>query len=164
MGFFSNLLRGLSDSGEFSHYREELASVGGSRTAVRLVEAVPTLGFVSLVYHWDQRLSHGDADRLDSRLRAYVVCAIGQAARKAGLSVEPGPPHGCRPSWIIASPDSGRHVIYGLGPCSFDVGQQVCELAVGPVVSPPVALPGGRDSVTTHLAESFKALFSELTV
>ena len=106
MGFFSKLVGGLPTSAEFRHYLEEFTQVSGSRRTVTLVEAASTLGFVSLVYHWDDCLSHADADRLDSRLRAYVVCAIGQAARHAGLSVRPGPPHGRRPSWIVNLPQS----------------------------------------------------------
>jgi len=163
MGFFSKLVGGLPTSAEFRHYLEEFTQVGGARRTVTLMEAASTLGFVSLVYHWDDRLSHADADRLDSRLRAYVVCAIGQAARHAGLSVRPGPPHGRRPSWIVNLPQSSSSVIYGLGPCSFDVGQQVCELGVGPIVFSPADFLGD-DTVTTCLAASFKALFSELTV
>jgi len=163
MGIVSQLLAGLGVSSDLNHYDEECRSVGGARCKVSLVEAVPFMSSVGLVYRWHERLSHSEADKLDSRLRAYIACVIGKAAENAELDVEPGPAHGRRPSWVILQPSSDKRVAYGLQQGSFDVGKQVCEMTVGPVVLPIVPSSDG-DTVARELAESFLAIFRELKV
>ncbi|MFM7057227.1 MAG: hypothetical protein ACKO2P_09935 [Planctomycetota bacterium] len=93
------------------HYREVLQAVGGPAQCLTLVSSVAHGPNVILVYSWDATLSPEDADRLDTRIRAYLNEAVGIAARKAGLTVQSGSPT-CSllgismiPVWLIGGRD-----------------------------------------------------------
>jgi hypothetical protein len=141
-----------------NHYRDECRAVGGDRCKVTLEQASAEARSVNLIYRWHDELSHQEADKLDSRLRAYIACAVYDAASKAGLTCTQGPPHGRRPSWII----EGDLAPYGLQAAGFDVSQKTCWLSVGPIM----ARGGGGSSshILKALAESFRRHFSKLTV
>jgi hypothetical protein len=115
--------------------------------------------FVNLVYRWKGDLSHDEADRLDTRVRAYVACAIFDAAATGGLSCVPGPPHGQRPSWVIR----GEPMPISLVNAGFDVSDKTCFMQIGPgmlMVRAPQR--GGRCS--KKLIDGFKAQFSAIQV
>jgi hypothetical protein len=141
-----------------NHYHDECKTVGGDPCEVTLGQVFTDGRFIDLIYHWHKELSHQEADKLDSRLRAFIVCAVYDAAIKAGLRCTKGPPHGRRPSWFI----DGIPVAFGLQSAGFDVSEKWCGLKLGPLLLGP-----GIDTnseIVSVLAESFRQHFRKFTV
>jgi hypothetical protein len=141
------------------HYHEERERVGGERIEVRLEQVFSDGVSVNMVYRWQEDLSHQQADQLDSRLRAYITCAICDAASEAGLKCRSGPDHGRRPSWMITP-----HLVpFSLQQAGFDVTEKVCWLSIGPV---SLKGPGPylSEGILSELADSFGKRFDKITV
>jgi len=99
------------------HYEETCLHAPGGKADLKLIHAAAEGPFITLVYQWKGNLSRAEADDLDTRARAYIACAIYDAAATAGLSCQPGPPHGQRPSWHI----TGERMPISLVNAGFDV-------------------------------------------
>jgi hypothetical protein len=141
------------------HYERTVQNVGGEPRQLTLSDVDVEGAVVALVYRWSDDLNYEEADRLDTRARAYVSCAIPDAAIGAGLSFEAGPPHGQRPSWKIA----GGSVPISLMAAGFDVREKCCWMHVGPTMGVS-GKPSGRDSVAKGLASGFQSRVGQITV
>ena len=142
------------------HYDQTSRQASATRHELVLIHAAAEGPFVNLVYEWKGDLSHAEADDLDTRARAYIACAIYDAAATAGLSCQPGPPHGQRPSWHIA----GERMPISLVNAGFDVSDKTCYMQIGPGM---LLLSGTRgDSGGYHkkLIAGFQAQFAEIRV
>jgi hypothetical protein len=114
--------------------------------------------FLDLVYGWADSLSDKEADDLDTRARAYISCAIYDAARTAGLPCNPGPHHGQRPSWVIGG---GRTPI-SLVNAGFDVSDRTWFMQVGPGI---IVMAAQQEAPwLAKLAAGFRAQFLRITV
>jgi len=111
------------------HYDETALRAPGERSDLSLIHAVTDGASVSLAYRWVADLSAQEADRLDTRARAHVACAIYDAAISAGLGCEPGPPHGSRPSWLIPGEAAPISLVFA----GFDVAEKTCFMEIGAV-------------------------------
>lgn len=151
--------RGPIHSTQRDHYERTMQTVGGEPRQLTLADVSVEGPVVILVYRWSEDLSYQEADRLDTRARAYVSCAIRDAAIGAGLSCEAGPPHGQRPSWKIA----GEGVPTSLMTAGFDVGKKVCWMHVGPTLGIG-GRPSGSESVAAGLAKGFQSHVEQITV
>jgi len=123
-----------------------------------LIHAAMDGPFVTLVYRWEPDLSRGEADRLDTRARAYIACAIYDAAITAGLSCKPGPPHGRRSAWHVG----GDRTPISLVNASFDVSDKTCLMQIGAgmmVRGTPTSVRQGE-----KLISGFQAQFSQIKV
>jgi hypothetical protein len=140
------------------HYDETTRRAGGDKCELALVHVEAEGPFLNLVYQWADSLSEQEADNLDTRARAYVACAIYDAAKMAGLSCESGPPHGQRPSWLFGG---GRTPI-SLVNAGFDVSDRTCFMQVGPGMIAMAARQEGEHLV--KLAAGFQAQFSRIIV
>jgi tetratricopeptide (TPR) repeat protein len=158
--------RGLSDNREGGitqlthpkHYEVTAWAAPGERRQLSLVRAATDGALVTLVYRWGSELSSQEADRLDTRARAFVACAIYDAAIAAGLQCDPGPTHGSRPAWRILGETTPVSLI-GAG---FDVADRTCFMRVG-----PVAVSRGQSPVlrcAAALVDGFESTFSSMTV
>ncbi len=158
--------RGLSDNREGGisqlthpkHYEVTTWAAPGERRQLSLVRAATDGALVTLVYRWGSELSSQEADRLDTRARAFVACAIYDAAIAAGLQCDPGPPHGSRPAWRIL----GETTPVSLVGAGFDVADRTCFMRVG-----PVAVSRGQSPVlrcAAALVDGFEGTFSSMTV
>lgn len=150
---------GAIDRAQWDHYNRTTQTVGGEPHQLTLDEVSVEDPVVILVYRWDEDLSYQEADRLDTRARAYVSCAIRDAAIGVGLSCEAGPPHGQRPSWKIA----GEGVPISLMAAGFDVGEKVCWMHVGPVIGIR-GRPSKNESMAAGLAKGFQSHFEQILV
>jgi len=139
------------------HYDRVKRSAPGGPCRLTLVQADTEGPYVSLAYQWHDALTDDEADKLDTRVRAYITCAIYDAAVAAGLSCQPGPPHGQRPSWLLGS----RKGPTSLAQAGFDTTKKVCWLSVGPGM---MILGGGLsdDGVASKLARAFQRHFAEI--
>jgi len=164
MGLWSAIFGKRPFSGQLTfpdHYMEERQQVGGPPCQLVLGDAQITGPAVGLFYHWQDDLSDEDADRLDSRLRAYVACAIYDAAVQGGLRCVPGPPHGRRPSWRIR----GESFLRSLTDGGFDNEQKQCFAEIGPGVAPmEVILSSVQGPISQILADAFRAHFRRIAV
>ncbi|MBP8953179.1 MAG: hypothetical protein KBI47_12360 [Armatimonadetes bacterium] len=111
-----------------------------------------------LVYRWAADLSYDEADRLDSRARAFIACAVYDAARAARLPCQPGPPHGRRPAWMFR----GVRVPVSLIDAGFDTEQKTCYMCLGPSIM--TLEPSGVALYAQQLVKGFRARFSEIVV
>lgn len=153
-----NKRSGAIDRNQWDHYKTT-QKVGGAPHQLTLSEVSQEGPIVALVYRWDGDLSYEEADKLDTRARAFVSCAIRDAAIGARLSCEAGPPHGQRPSWKIA----GQGVPISLVTAGFDIEEKVCWMQVGPIIGIG-GRPSGSESVAAELARGFQAKFQRITV
>lgn len=149
---------GAIDRAQWEHYSRTTQTAGGEPHQLTLDEVSVEGPVVVLVYRWDEDLSYQEADRLDTRARAYASCAIRDAAIGAGLSCEAGPPHGQRPSWRIAG-----GIPISLMAAGFDVGEKICWMRVGPTLGIGV-MASGSESVAAGLAKGFRSHFKQITV
>lgn len=140
------------------HYTRERDSVGGMPQNMRLAAVDTHSGWIRMRYRWRADLSDDEADRLDSRLRAFIACGIYDAARRRGLNCKPGPIHGRRPSWLIED----SRIPFSLADGGFATVEKYCELSVGPVMR----LMGEQDStkVSRQLARGFREAFKGISV
>jgi hypothetical protein len=109
------------------HYEETVRQAFGEKCELTLIHADVRGPHFNLVYQWESELSYEEADRLDSRARAYISCAIYDAATAVGLSCQPDLPHGQRPSWCIE--DERMITLVNAG---FDVSNKTCFMQIGP--------------------------------
>jgi hypothetical protein len=123
-----------------------------------LVHASAQGPFVNLIYRWSGSLSETEADKLDTRARAYIACAIYDAATTAGLACEPGPPHGQRPSWLIM----GTRIPTALVNAGFDVSDSTCFMQVGPGIM--MMGQRGEASHSQKLISGFQAQFRKIRI
>ncbi len=164
-----------------SHYGKSRKAAPGASRRLKLQETRPGARGLDLRYRWAEDLPWEEADRLDTRTRAYVACAIYDAAEEVDVWCEPGPPHGQRPSWVI-----GREPApWSLIAAEFDAAERECRLRLGPIYGPGggagilaralgmEASPGasaeaaggsGTSGVAAKLAEGFASRFTEIEV
>lgn len=142
-----------------NHYEQTAQKASGDTCALSLVHTATEDMLVTLVYQWAGDLSPEQADNLDTRARAYVACAIYDAATMVGLSCEPGPLHGIRPSWHL----NGERMPVSLVSAGFDVSDKTCFMIVGPVM---VMHEHQRPSAyqSEELVSGFQVGFSEIEV
>ena len=139
------------------HYNQTARQAPGEKCELALIHAAVEGPFVNLVYQWKAELSDDEADKLDTRARAYIACAIYDAAMTAGLSCRPGPPHGQRPSWHIG----GERTPISLVNAGFDVSDKTCFMQVGPGML-MMAGPQGGGRSSKRLIAGFQAQFREI--
>ena len=113
------------------------------------------LSEINAIDDWTVELSHEGADRLDTRSRAYIACAIHDAATTAGLACQPGPPHGQRSSWLFHGPVS-------LINAGFDMADKTCFLHIGPGMM--ISGRSGGGGYVKQLVAGFRAQFSDINV
>jgi hypothetical protein len=140
------------------HYDETALRAKGEKRELTIVHVKAEGSFLNLVYQWKDSLSDKEADNLDTRARAYIVCAIYDAAKTAGLACDPGPLHGQRPSWLIGG---GRTPI-SLVNAGFDMSDKTCFMQVGPGMVAMTARQQGEN--LPKLAAGFQAQFSRIAV
>jgi len=141
------------------HYDHKARQAPDRMRELALIHAAIEGPFVNLVYRWKAELSNEEADKLDTRARSYIACAIFDAATTAGLRCQPGPPHGERPSWYIG----GEKMPVSLVNAGFDVSDKTCFMQVGPgmlIMAAPQK--GGRHC--KKLIEGFQAQFCKILV
>ncbi len=142
------------------HYEQVAQSAAGQPCELTLAEVAEQGPYVTLIYRWRDDLTYEEADRLDSRVRAYVTCAIYDAAISTGMSCQPGPSHGQRPSWLIAE----QNIPISLVSAEFDNSERVCRLLVGPIMTIlKSGMPRGPDPVARKLAQAFQSCFARIT-
>lgn len=146
------------------HYRQESEQVPGDRCHLGLVDSSvedsPVLAFIRLVYQWDAMLSYEEAFRLDLRVRAYIACAIYDAATAAGLLCQAfGIPHGRRPSWLI---EGGQTPISLINAAS-EFSDRTCLMEIGPL-SRNVDTSQGGGALMAKLLTGFIIRFSDICV
>ena len=141
------------------HYKQTTRLALGNKCDLSLIHAAVDGLKVNLVYQWKTILSNSEADRLDTRARAYIACAIYDAAITAGLSCRPGSPHGQRPSWHIG----GERMSLSLVHARFDVSDKTCFMQIGPcMLMMGGPQPGGNNN--KRLLTGFQAQFKEIKV
>ncbi len=141
------------------HYEQVSRRAPGEKCPLKLIRTSSEGGLVELVYRWGLPLSDNEADALDTRLRAYIACAIYDAATAAGLSCQAGAPLGQRPAWHM----EGEPIPVSLVNAGFDVTDKTCFVQIGAgMVNPARGRIGGRH--WKKLESGFKTLFSELQV
>ena len=159
-------LRALIEMGVFGspkvwdarRYEEESIAVGGEPHRLTLESAEADAIGVTLVYHWYDEIPHTEADRLDSRLRAYIACAIYDAADACHFPSGMGERWGRRPSWVF----EGSPEPYSLQQAGFDTDQKVCQLRVGCIIRamPTIDSDGCRPLVPEHADRPFRRMAS----
>lgn len=141
------------------HYEQTARQAPGNKCDLYLIHSAVDGPMVNLVYQWKPLLSDDEADRLDTRARAYIACAIYDAAITAGLSCQPGAPHGQRPSWHIG----GERMSISLVNAGFDVSDKTCFMQIGP----GMLMMGGQQpsgGYNKRLLTGFQAQFREIKV
>lgn len=141
------------------HYLQILVKNPGPLQELFL-ETVEVEGlFVYLEYAWQQDLSRAQADVVDTRLRAYIACAIFDACQASKIRCKAGPLYGIRPSWFVGN----LPVPYSLVEASFSTDDKRMYQNVGPIMLSP-ALFRERNDQITQLAKGFRLKFSTLKV
>ena len=166
-----------------SHYLQTAKRAPGPPCELTLAGTREEGSWFRLAYVWTDNLDHQEADRLDSRVRAFIACAIPDAAGAASLACQGGPPHGQRPAWFVEGGPIPVSLVHG----SFDVDRKTCYVTVGPIDSPapmldsrgvpvldsrglPVLDPVGRGEtdaqgeIAVRLAAGFQSRFSQIRV
>lgn len=141
------------------HYDQTVREAPGEKCGLTLVHAGVEGPFVNLVYQWNAELSDDEADRLDTRARAYIACAISDAATTAGLACQPGPPHGQRPSWYVG----GESMPISLVNAGLDVSDKTCFMQIGSGML-IMRSPKGSECHCKRLVAGFQAQFREISV
>jgi hypothetical protein len=139
------------------HYIETAEKAPDSRRELTLLRAFTDGSLITLIYRWEAELSWDEADRLDTRARAYITCAVYDVVVAVGLKCTPGPNHGIRPTWRIGK-DSFPLTLVDAG---FDVSDRTCFMRIG-----PPAILMGQPHVIGHaekLVTGFESEFSKLT-
>jgi tetratricopeptide (TPR) repeat protein len=146
------------------HYEQESEQVPGNKCNLRLIDSSledgPCVTLIKLVYQWDTALSYEEALRLDLRARAYIACAIYDAAISAGFFCQASEiPHGRRPSWLI----EGERIPISLINALSEFSDRICLMEIGPVFI-KIGTPQGSGTYWTKLLEGFKNRFSDISV
>lgn len=131
MSFLKQIFQPCSPRLAFpEHYLRVLEKNPGPLQELFL-ENVETEGpFLYLEYQWRNELSHAEADTVDTRVRAYIACAIFDACIKGGAFCQPGPPHGSRPSWYL----EGCPAPFSLVEARFSVANKSMYQTIGPII------------------------------
>jgi tetratricopeptide (TPR) repeat protein len=146
------------------HYEQESERVPGNRRHLRLIDSSVRdskyITFIRLVYQWDRTLSYKEASRLDLRARAYIACAIYDAATAAGLFCRAFEiSHGRRPSWLIES----EGVPISLINATFNFLDSACLMEIGPSLT-QIDKPQSGGTHWAKLLTGFQVRFSDITV
>lgn len=141
------------------HYERVKRSAPGSPRRLSLTQTSTEGPSLTLIYQWKESVTYEEADHIDSRIRAYIACAIYDAAIAGGLSCREAPPHGQRPAWFIEN----RRIPTTLMQAGFDTDERTCWLQIGPGM---VLLDQAQDTgrIPRKLALAFKRHFAEITV
>ena len=142
------------------HYMQTVHYIGGEKCELTLVHVGTEGPFVNLAYQWEESLSDQEADKVDTRARAYITCAIYDAAITARLSCKPGPLHGQRPSWYIGE----EKMPISLVSAGFEVSDKTCWMLVGPGIGHGRLLMSTAGTETKKLASGFQASFANIKV
>jgi hypothetical protein len=158
-----------------AHYLQTAKRAPGQPREMTLAGTQGAGSWFRMAYTWGEDLSHQEADNLDSRLRAFIACAIHDAAGAAGLACQAGPPHGQRPAWFI----EGGAIPVSLVQGAFDVDRKTCLVTVGPIgakgpmldsrgmpAMDPMSRAGtdSADETAGRLAAGFQSRFSRIRV
>ncbi|MHB9024168.1 MAG: hypothetical protein ACYC7E_08325 [Armatimonadota bacterium] len=141
------------------HYEQTFLQAPDTKQRLTLIHSEADGPGIVLVYKWMAELSPEEADRLDTRARAYITCAIYDAATTAGLSCQPGPPHFQRPAWRFP----GERVPVSLIYAGFDVSDKTCFMQIGSSMM-MVKGPSDGGRYAKQLVRGFRAQFSEIIV
>jgi tetratricopeptide (TPR) repeat protein len=146
------------------HYEQESERAPGERRNLRLIDSSVEDGkhvtLVRLVYQWDRTMSYQEASRLNLRARAYIACAIYDAAISAGLFCQASErSHGRRPSWLI----EGERIPISLTNAVFSFLDSTILTEIGPSLV-KIGTPQGGRTHWTKLLTGFKAQFSNINV
>lgn len=140
------------------HYRAQQPNAPGRTRTLYLLEFEAYETGLQIVYQCPGQLTPENANHLDTRLRAYIACIISDAARRGGLGVTSGPPHGQRPSWLL----TGFSMPVGLQQASFDSTKKLFSLRVGPIMLGPGSAM--RADVVCALGKGFLSLCKVIRV
>lgn len=140
------------------HYLQTLLKNPGPLQELTLVSMEVQGPFLNLEYAWQEDLSYAEADVVDTRLRAYIACAIFDACQASKIGCEVGPPYG-RPSWLL----EGFPIPCSLVEASFSTEDKRLYQTVGPIMMHP-ALFGQKNNQIVGLAKGFRIKFSALKV
>jgi hypothetical protein len=172
---FGGLFRRSSPLSFPSHYRETSSKAPGSLRELALTRTQVAGSCVRMIYTWSEDLEYQEADNLDSRVRAFVACAIPDAAADAGLACQAGPQFGQRPAWFVAGVPMPVSLVQG----AFNVDAKACMVTVGPIVvrgpsvdsrGMPTMDPMARaeaeptNPAAEHLAAGFQSRFGRIRV
>lgn len=142
------------------HYNEIFRQAQGKKCELKLIHADVEGRYVSLAYQWEAELSYEEADKLDSRARAYIACAIYDAAIVASLFCLPDSPHGIRPSWCI----EGKRMIT-LVNAGFDFSNKTCFMQIGPGIASLKNYDLEKENIINEgLIIGFKYKFYSITI
>lgn len=141
------------------HYLHVLARNPGTLQELTLGHIEVTGLFLNLEYSWREDWSYAQADVVDTRLRAYIACAIYDACKASGIRCKQGPPHGLRPSWFL----EGFPVPFSLVEASFSTRDKRLYQTVGPIMM-SLAFFAQKSDLTTGLASGFRKNFSTIKV
>ncbi len=116
-----------------SHFRAVRMTVAPPKCQLALAAAVSEGSNVYLTYRWTEDLSHDEADRIDTCVRALINSSIGDIAHRnkisARLSWGAESMNGVRiPLWHLDHRDQPTFVVNS----GFDVEQKLVTLTVGP--------------------------------
>lgn len=142
------------------HYERTSRQAQGDKQRLTLIQVEAEGMGVALVYRWTAELSDDEANNLDTRARAYIACAIYDAATIAGLSCQPGPSHGQRPTWLFP----GEYMPVSLINAGFDVLDKTCFMQIGHGMMRTKGPFFGDGVYAKQLATSFRMQFSEINV
>ncbi|KAA3659946.1 MAG: hypothetical protein DWQ04_20800 [Chloroflexi bacterium] len=146
------------------HYEQESKLVPGKKCNLKLiystVEASKYITLIRLIYQWNTTLSYEEAFRLDRRTRAYITCAVYDAAKSAGLFCQPSEtPYGRRPAWFV----EGEKTAISLINAAFELSESNCLLEIGPTVR-EVRAQQKSGVYWEKLLDGFKNKFSSINV
>lgn len=142
-----------------AHFKQTSTKAPGNKCELTLINAEEEGPTVHLTYQWKDYLSYSEADNLDTRLRAYIACAIYDAGTIAGLLCEPGMPHGERPAWHI----NKERIPISLINADFDVSNKICNQYIGR----GIIIMGSREESAVwgkRLIKGFKTQFDNINV
>ncbi len=157
----SNSVAGVKDR----HYQEVATTISGKAQTLHLEKWGVDGPNLVLEYSWNELLSHADADRLDTRARAFLNEATAKAALAANLAVVPGPPTyklagSWIPSWFIA----GRQQATYVQNSQFDPNMRRVRFTIGtPMVTSTQFGSGSFDPIPELLGQQFQRLFMTIT-
>ncbi len=141
------------------HYLQILAQNPGTLQELVLESIEVTGPFLNLEYSWQEDLSHSRADVVDTRLRAYIACAIFDACNASNVRCRQGLPHGIRPSWFL----EGLPIPCSLVETSFSTDEKRMYQTIGPIMMSP-ALFSQKSEQIIQLAKGFRKNFSTVKV
>ena len=112
---------------------------------------------VTLSYKW-ARLGRDDYDELRDRFKAFITCAIYDAAKDTDLICDPGPVHDEKPTWRI----KGERMPITLVFCEIDVTNKTLTAKISS--DPYIKDLQHSDGLYQSLARGFKTTFESIIV